>query len=84
VLTNMEALVGTALGHTRPLSPPAGHDPLARLTHARIYVVHGRDAEAVERAIGARVGRPVALEAVVARICRRELLVEVEGIASLD
>ena len=84
VLTNMEALVGSALGHTRALAPPGARSPLARLIHARIYVVHADDAEPVERAIEARAGRPAALESVVARICRPELLVEVEGIALLD
>jgi hypothetical protein len=45
--------------------------------------VDDADAGWVEGAIGSRAGAHVRLESAKARICRAELLVEVEGVAAL-
>jgi enamine deaminase RidA (YjgF/YER057c/UK114 family) len=76
VLTNMSALIENA-------GVLDGH-PLARLTDVRVYVVNAEDAERVEAAIVSRTGKPVRIESALSRVCRPELLVEVEGVASLD
>jgi chorismate lyase / 3-hydroxybenzoate synthase len=60
-----------------------GDAPLERLTDVRVYVVNADDAEFVEAAIQARSGPSTRMEIAVAGICRPELLVEVEGVASL-
>ena len=58
-------------------------NPLERLTDARIHVVHGTDAELVETLIRARGARTLRIETVLARVCRPELLVEIEGLADV-
>jgi hypothetical protein len=58
-------------------------DALSRLTEARIYVVDPADAELVEAAIAARAGDRVRMQTARSRICRPELMVEVEGVAAL-
>ncbi len=76
VLLNMDTLIRSA--------GVVGREALERLTDVRIYVVHAEDAEFVETAIRARTGGSVRIEAAVARVCRPELLVEVEGVAWLS
>jgi chorismate lyase / 3-hydroxybenzoate synthase len=75
VLTNMTALIGRATGSER--------DALDRLTDLRIYVVHAEHAGIVEATIRAACSPPVRVETVLARVCRAELLVEVEGVAEV-
>ena len=75
ILTNIEALIVNARG-PRP-------DPLQQLTDLRIYVVRPDDIEMVEDQFRARTLPGVRIESAVARVCRPELLVEVEGVASL-
>jgi len=83
VLTNMEALIANAAAERPADSSTFSQNGLARLTDARIYVVDADDAESVEKEIQSRVGRSVRFETVVARVCRPELLVEIEGVASM-
>ena len=75
VLTNMDALIGAGAGETG--------DGLHRLTDLRVYVVNPADAGLVERALRARMRRGLRMEIAMARVCRPELLVEVEGLAEL-
>jgi chorismate lyase / 3-hydroxybenzoate synthase len=75
VLTNMTALIGRAVGSER--------EALDRLTDLRIYVVHAEHAGIVEGAIREACPRAMRVETVVARVCRPELLVEVEGVANV-
>ncbi|MGH9373773.1 MAG: hypothetical protein ACRD15_19815, partial [Vicinamibacterales bacterium] len=75
VLINMEALIASA--------GVCARGALERLTDVRIYVVNADDAELVEAAILSRVGRRIRAESAVSRVCRPELLVEVEGVARL-
>jgi chorismate lyase/3-hydroxybenzoate synthase len=78
-IVNLESLVTRASAMSR--SRIAGQ-PLTCLTSARVYVVEAADATAVHdglRAAGLRCG----IEHAVATLCRPDLLVEVEGTASL-
>jgi len=78
-VTNLRALVDHAVSVA---GRPASVDALARLTTARAYVVRSSDsARACEGLIAAGVTCPIETE--VARLCRPELLVEVEGTAAL-
>ena len=76
ILRNMEALlVNAGLPRDRAFE---------RLTDLRIYVVHAAHADVVETEFRARTGPGVRVQTVLARVCRPELLVEVEGVAALD
>lgn len=75
IVANLDALIREAAGSDQP--------PLERLRDVRIYVVNAGDAEAVETALRDVAGREVRIECAVARVCRPELLVEVEGVAAL-
>jgi hypothetical protein len=75
IVRNLEALIVNAGGC-------AAH-PLAQLTDARVYVVRREDGDFVERALRSRTAPGVRIEMALARVCRRELLVEIEGVAAL-
>lgn len=78
-LENLDVLIteGVRLAAEAPRRPA-----LSRFSHARVYVVDEADApEACSRLVDAGVSCPI--ETVVARLCRPELLVEVEGVVSL-
>jgi chorismate lyase/3-hydroxybenzoate synthase len=74
-LANIEAVVARTADEPRA--------PLQLLTDARIYVVNGADAEMIEGLILARGARTLRVETVLARVCRQELLVEIEGLADV-
>lgn len=74
IVANLEALIGEAAGDG---------DPLRRLRDVRIYVVNADDADAAESAIRDAAGNGARIETAIARICRPELLIEVEGLAAL-
>lgn len=63
----------------------SGHEreALGRYESARVYVRHPRDLPAVESAVRAYLPNLRELELVRADICRPELLVEIEGVATL-
>jgi chorismate lyase / 3-hydroxybenzoate synthase len=75
--TNLASVIHAAAGaHDRT------GDDLSRLTDVRVYVARPQDSSAIEAAVRARC--PGAWrELVIARLCRPELLVEIEGIADL-
>jgi chorismate lyase/3-hydroxybenzoate synthase len=76
--TNLAALIGAATGlDERPA------DALRRLSELRAYVVRPQDGDAIRAAIRARCSPQMRLDLVEARLCRPELLVEIEGIASV-
>ncbi len=75
IVANLEALVREAAGNDQR--------PLERLGDLRIYVVDAGDAEIAETALRDAAGREVHIECAIARVCRPELLVEVEGVAAL-
>ncbi|MGH9308305.1 MAG: hypothetical protein ACRD1U_02955 [Vicinamibacterales bacterium] len=75
IVANLDALIREAAGSDQP--------SLERLRDLRIYVVDAGDAETVETALRDAAGRDVRIECALARVCRPELLVEVEGVAAL-
>jgi chorismate lyase / 3-hydroxybenzoate synthase len=79
-ITNLEALVARA--GARAGRPVAG-SPLARLTSARVYVLDAAYASVARERLAA-AGVACTIETAVATLCRPELLVEVEGTASLS
>ena len=76
-LLNMEVLVRTASGDADC------HAPLQRLIDVRVYVTEATHAEPVKRILAMRCPQLRALDFVVAQLCRRDLLVEIEGVAEL-
>lgn len=74
-LTNIEAVIMSAGEPKR--------NALDRLTEVRLYVVREADAELVESLVRARSADGLRMETVLARLCRPELLVEIEGLADL-
>ena len=75
ILRNIEALILTAGGTSRA--------PLEQLTEARIYVVRPEDIDTVELELRSRSAESLRVETALARVCRAELLVEIEGVVAL-
>jgi hypothetical protein len=73
-LTNLDSLLGAARTHAPGLPPHL--DPSSRL---KVYVSDADDAEAVAAQLEARLGTRVPWLMLHADVCRRELLVEIEG-----
>ncbi len=59
-------------------APRAAFDPFTEL---RVYIVHDRDAPLLRQMVAERFGRTARIEFAQADLCRRELLVEIEGVA---
>jgi chorismate lyase/3-hydroxybenzoate synthase len=81
---DLTAQVGELLINLKTLiAAAAGTDchALERLVDARIYSVNAEDADAVDAALHAAGGGNARSETVLARVCRPELLVELEGLA---
>jgi chorismate lyase / 3-hydroxybenzoate synthase len=76
-LRNLEALIGAALDDSHAGSP------LDRLLDLRVYVARVEDVAAIRSALTARCPRAERIEIAIARVCRPELLVEIEGVADL-
>jgi chorismate lyase/3-hydroxybenzoate synthase len=74
--TNLGALLEAAAAVTGPA-------PFSRFIHLRAYFLKGEDEAQVRSAMVERVPRGCAVELVRANLCRPELLVEVEGVATL-
>jgi len=73
-LTNLDSLLGAARERTPALSPHL--DASSRL---KVYVRDAADADAVAAQLEARLGTRVPWLMLHADVCRRELLVEIEG-----
>lgn len=73
-LTNLDSLLGAARTHAPELPPHL--DPSSRL---KVYVSDAADADAVAAQLEARLGTRVPWLMLHADVCRRELLVEIEG-----
>jgi hypothetical protein len=58
-------------------------DAIGRLSDVRVYVARAQDAALVRALVVARCPGIVRLEMTLSRICRPELLVEIEGVAAL-
>lgn len=77
-LLNLEALVRTADGNQRD-----ARAPLHRLVDLRVYVTSAAQAERVRELLVNRCPRARTIAVALAQVCRRELLVEIEGVAEL-
>ena len=77
-LLNLEALVRTADGNHRD-----ARAPLHRLVDLRVYVTSAAQAERVRELLVNRCPRARTIAVALAQVCRRELLVEIEGVAEL-
>ena len=77
-LFNIESLVRTANGDGADCEAP-----LKRLVDLRVYVTEAMQAGPVGRIVTEHCPRAGTLDIVVAEVCRRELLVEIEGLAEL-
>jgi len=73
-LTNLDSLLGAARAHAPSLPPHL--DASSRL---KVYVSDVDDADAVAAQLEARLGTRVPWLMLHADVCRRELLVEIEG-----
>lgn len=76
-LRNLEALIGAALENR-----DAG-DALGRLLELRVYVARPEDAPQIRNVLDVRCRRVHRIELAIARVCRPELLVEIEGVAEI-
>lgn len=63
-----------------PDAPRAAFDAFTEL---RVYIVRDTDAPLLREMVSARFGRTARIEFAQADLCRRELLVEIEGVAAL-
>ena len=76
-IRNLDALIRAAV------IDPSVDDALGRLVDVRVYVERATDASAIRAGVEARCPRASRIEVAVARVCRPELLVEIEGVAEL-
>lgn len=78
-LRNLEALVAAATA-----DGDGGIAPLDRFRDLRVYVAREQDAGRIRRMVVDRCARVDRIELAIARVCRPELLVEIEGVAELS
>jgi chorismate lyase/3-hydroxybenzoate synthase len=76
-LRNLDALIGAAMERRDAASA------LERLRDLRVYVARCEDAPGIRDALAARCPRADRIELTIARVCRPELLIEIEGIAAI-
>jgi len=76
-LRNLEALVAAAT------ADPGGVAPLDRFRDLRVYVAREQDAGRIRGMVFDRCARADHIELAIARVCRPELLVEIEGVAEI-
>ena len=84
---NLLAQIEETIANLKSLLTTAGitdiADPLAAFTSLRVYYRNTSDQDAIELALQNQLSRQVPVEFLHADICRRELLVEIEGLAEL-
>jgi chorismate lyase/3-hydroxybenzoate synthase len=76
-LRNLEALIDAATGRNESAGA------VGRLLDLRVYVSRAEDAPPIHAELKARCPRAARIELVIARVCRRELLLEIEGVAEI-
>jgi chorismate lyase/3-hydroxybenzoate synthase len=77
-LNNLATLVAAAAGAGEPSAMP-----LARINDLRIYITRPGDASLIGAAVRRRCPGATRIEMATARLCRPELLVEIEGVAEI-
>jgi chorismate lyase/3-hydroxybenzoate synthase len=83
---NLAELVAAARRQIALPAAAAGEAPRAAFdafTELRVYVVRDADAPLLREMVSERFGRTARIEFAQADLCRRELLVEIEGVATL-
>lgn len=75
---NLATLVATARATDEPSCVS-----LSRITDIRVYVTRGEDGPAIRAAVRARCPNAARIEMAIARLCRPELMVEIEGVADM-
>ncbi len=76
-LRNLEALIDAATGRKESTCA------LKRLIDLRVYISRAEDASSIYAELAARCPRASRLELAIARVCRPELLLEIEGVAEI-
>jgi chorismate lyase/3-hydroxybenzoate synthase len=76
-LRNLEALIERAGGAA------LGEAALGRLVDLRAYIARAHDAPSIRSELDARCPRAARIDLAIARVCRPELLVEIEGVAEI-
>lgn len=83
-LLNLAAVVAEAEGATVPATTADDvHRCLSRYAGLRAYYLHESERDAIAVRVAAAVSATCALELLPATMCRPELLVEIEGVATL-
>lgn len=83
---NLAELIGEArrqITGEQPEEPAAARAAFDAFTELRVYVVRDADAPLLREMVEERFGRTARIEFARADLCRRELLVEIEGLATL-
>ena len=75
---NLASLVAAARASGEP-----SRNSLARITDVRVYMTRGEDGPGIRAAVGECCPNAARIEMAVARLCRPELLVEIEGVAEM-
>jgi enamine deaminase RidA (YjgF/YER057c/UK114 family) len=75
-LTNLEALIAAAHGDAEPSG-----SPLTQLIDLRAYIARAEDAPRIRAVLAERCPCAARIDLAIARVCRPELLVEIEGVA---
>src|SRR5262249_47691686 len=76
-LRNLEALIEAATGRAE------SGNALTRFLDLRVYCARAGDAATIHNVLTARCPRAERIELAIARVCRPELLVEIEGVAEI-
>jgi chorismate lyase/3-hydroxybenzoate synthase len=76
-LRNLDALISAAIDQ------PAHGCALERLIDLRVYAARAEDAAPIRKILETRCPRAKRMEMALARVCRPELLVEIEGVAEI-
>ena len=76
-LKNLEALIDAAHGGAQ------AEDALSHLIDLRAYVARAQDAALIRSVLAERCALAARVELTIARLCRQELLIEIEGVAEL-
>lgn len=82
-LLNLAAVVAAAEGRDVPDSPARVRRCLSRYDGLRAYYLHEHQHDTIAAAVAAAVRADCVVELVPATMCRPELLVEIEGVATL-
>ena len=81
---NLGALIGAACKSCGTNGRQDAQSWLNRLTDVRIYYQHESDSQLIEQLVSEHITSAHTIEMFPAELCRQELLVEIEGIATTN